>query len=246
MHNKVHYIKAADHDYAMSVKKAMVYALTYAKKYSIGNIKIVLSHSNVFDEGSNVYQGLEALLQDQVKALKKNMNLPIYDFLPNNEILGINVLLANNKLFWTPATKTICVLIFATEDKFLKIASQLHFTEIPLIAVVHNPTSEIDRYLSATQGANMLLEEDSSVTPFSEDSLPAEIKLILGKLISINVTKGASHLPTKDRMALVIKELISGKHEITLTQFLGYLVNVVGLPINESVELLNRHHKYFQ
>ncbi len=123
--------------------------------------------------------------------------------------------------------------------------SILFWTQIDLVAIVFNETDELNELLSATKGINISKITDPNVTPYI-NNFPSNLNDILSRLKSINITDSASHTPTRERMKDVIKELSQNKIKVSYKDFLGFLLNDVNFKLEDSVELLNWQHKYFE
>lgn len=249
MKNTVYYIKPANNDFPEAIKEGLIKAFALITQKGYSNIKFVLSNSNILDSPPNfISQALDKIFNNQgnrlTKDLKKLRGLSIPEFPTNTQTTGINIMLANNNLTF-PNNDTVAVLLWADFDSFKKVQSLLSWTQIDLIAIAFNDTSNLNELFSSSKAINISNTPDQNVVPY-QNNFPQNIIDILNKLKTINITDSASHTPTRERMKSVIDELTKNKITVSYVDFLGFLVNDVNFKLKDSVDLLNWKHNYFE
>lgn len=244
--NSIRYIKPIDYNFVESISMAVAYAMNTAKNDNIPNVKIVVNNASYLNVDSHLGQALRNIFRDSTPGMLKNRSISIPQFLANGQPLGITIALANNNRSWPNDNQTICVLVFSTEGDFLKIETELHFTTIELVAVTHTPTTELDVYFGATHAVNLRPETDPNVVPFDVTTLSPDVTTILGRLRSVNISDGASSHYTQRDLKSAIDELREKKLTVLYSDVLGFLVTEVGMPVEDSVELLEKHRKYLR
>lgn len=247
MNNKVYYVKPDNGNFAQAIKTAFVKAMALAITKKKFNIKLVVSSLAALDEEGAFKDGLDLLFNNSggpiVKQLKKDRQFSIPNFPGKGDAFGINVLLVNKKPMLRDNEATV-LLVWSQEDEFCQIESEIFFSSGDLIGVVWNETDALNDMLSATLASNISAIADPNVIPFV-NTFPINVNAILSRLVGINITDTASHSPTQERMKKVINELKKDKIVINYRDFLGYLINIVNFPLDESIKLLDWQYRYF-
>jgi|JI6StandDraft_1071083.scaffolds.fasta_scaffold146615_1 hypothetical protein len=248
MKNSVYYIKPTNNDFPEAIKDGLIKAFALISKKGYSNIKFVLSSESLLDNPPNyISQALDKFFTNQgdnlTKQLKKQRGISISKFPTDNQTTGIKVLLANNNPTFLD-NDTVVVLLWADFDSFKKIQSSLFWTQIDLVAIAFNDTSNLNELLSSSKAINISSTADPNVVPY-QNNFPQNTKDILDRLKSINITDRASHKPTRERMKSVIDELDKNSITVSYVDFLGFLVNDVNFKLEDSVDLLNWKHNYF-
>lgn len=247
MRNKVHYIKPEQTDIAGAVAAGFLKAVRIMKEKGFSNVKVVVTGLNHLDPPNHISAGLDKLFGNNgaklTSQLKKDRGFSIPDFPEKNVTTGINLVLLNNNHSFLK-DETVALLIWADYDSLKKLETTLFHTKTELVAVVHNESTLLNEVLSALKAENISESADSTVVPY-QDNFPEETKSIMNRLGSINITSGASNQHTRSVMKIIIDELKSKKIIVSYTDFLGFLVNNINYPLQESISLLDWKHKYF-
>jgi hypothetical protein len=248
MTNHIYYIKSEPGKYPEAIKQGLIkaLALTIGKNYR--NVKLVLSQFGLLDSPPNfISQALDGMLPGQGAALtarlKKNRAISLVDLPQKGEFIGINAVSVRNE-FPLQNQNTVALLLWADSDSLKSLTSQLAFTSVDIVAVVFNEEQVLNEMLAATKSENIAGVLDPNITSYS-DQLNDEQRQALQRMKDINVTSPNTHVPTRERMKSVIDELKQKQLQVSYSQFLGYLVNEVNFPVNESVDLLIWQHSYF-
>ncbi len=246
--SQVFYIKPSNRDFPTAIKDGLFKALQLVQQKNISNIKFIVSHSSLVDSPPNfISLGIDLLFTGRgetlTKTLKKTRSFHITKFPTDAQTIGIDLVLANSNPTFSGAD-TVGLLVWADNDSFNKIESALFYNQIDLVAVVFNETDELNEMLSATKAINISTAPDPNIIPYQNNFSAAE-NAILERLKSINIGDGPTHTPTQQRIDSVVAELQQGNILISYKDFLGYLVNDVNYKLEDSVQLLNRRHRYF-
>jgi len=247
MRNKVHYIKPQNNDFAEAVRIGFMKALQIIAEKNISNLKFVITGMDQLDAPNHISAGLDKILNNKggiyTKILKKDRSFSIPQYPTDDQTTGVNLVLLNSNPTFSDHN-TVVLLIWGDYDSFKKLESILFNTEIELVVVVYNENQPLNELLSSTNAQNISGSNDSNVTPYI-NTFSEQTNNILRRLLTINVTSFSSNTHTRETMKNVIDDLKDKKLVISYLDFLGFLVNEVNFPLQESVGLLHWKRSYF-
>jgi hypothetical protein len=244
MRNNLYYIKAQNGLIPEAIKDSLVKAFILINHKKISNIKLI----DILGSSPNfLSQGFCEVFKDSgeviYNSLKKTKNYSISDFPIETVNTGINVCLSNT-MSDMRGGESVSILVFANVESLKKVLSKLFYSEIDLIAVIQYENDDLNEILSACKAKNISEIIDPNVIPYGNNFTNQENE-ILGMLKTINTQNGGTDRVTRNTMQNVIDQLTLIKSNISFTNFLGYLVNEVGLNIDDSLVLLQWKKRYF-